>query len=279
MKIKIFLLSVVLIATAIFINSCKKGEDDPWLSLRSRDNRVIGKWKLVEQIEEYVSASTITESNNVNNVVENKTFNDKETNNVLDNILTKTETENDLSVLKSIRLNSPTNSFINIDITSIQNNDKKWVKENSIELEIKEDNTWEAIYRTTDISFLYRFFSKESSTDTIYREYTEEEDTIYSPAKTETRTETGYWYWEDGDKDKILINAGPMQGNIQRLAHKEIIIEEINNITVDSLYHYYESFYTYNDIDDPYKRLAGFGEIQLIKNINTKKYYKWIAND
>ncbi len=42
-------LSVVIIALMIFlplINSCKKGENDPTLSFKSRDGRITEKWKL-----------------------------------------------------------------------------------------------------------------------------------------------------------------------------------------------------------------------------------------
>lgn len=37
------------IAALLILASCKKGEDDPFLSLRSRDARIRGEWKLVER--------------------------------------------------------------------------------------------------------------------------------------------------------------------------------------------------------------------------------------
>lgn len=43
---------LVLIAIAI-TNSCRKGEGDPWFSLRSRKARLAGEWKLNEGYENY----------------------------------------------------------------------------------------------------------------------------------------------------------------------------------------------------------------------------------
>ncbi|HBS85713.1 MAG: hypothetical protein A2W91_13580 [Bacteroidetes bacterium GWF2_38_335] len=45
---KIFLL--LLLIPVFILPSCKKGEDDPFLSFRSRDNRVTGSWNLASLI-------------------------------------------------------------------------------------------------------------------------------------------------------------------------------------------------------------------------------------
>lgn len=37
---------ILLLSSVIFLSSCKKGENDPALSLRARDTRVVGDWKL-----------------------------------------------------------------------------------------------------------------------------------------------------------------------------------------------------------------------------------------
>lgn len=36
-----FFITIILLSA-----SCKKGKDDPWLSFRSRDNRLMGKWEI-----------------------------------------------------------------------------------------------------------------------------------------------------------------------------------------------------------------------------------------
>lgn len=44
-----FSLAVVAVLTLTFLAACKKGENDPFLSLRSRNARITGKWKLIKQ--------------------------------------------------------------------------------------------------------------------------------------------------------------------------------------------------------------------------------------
>ncbi|MCH8903668.1 MAG: hypothetical protein IIA45_07125 [Bacteroidetes bacterium] len=55
-------LGLVLIIGIIAISGCKKGENDPFLSLKSRDARITGIWKLVDQriIRTYTSNSVTT---------------------------------------------------------------------------------------------------------------------------------------------------------------------------------------------------------------------------
>ncbi len=43
---KLFKLIVLIAITSIVFNSCRKGEDDPFLSLQSRTKRLSGSWKL-----------------------------------------------------------------------------------------------------------------------------------------------------------------------------------------------------------------------------------------
>ena len=49
MKTKInFLLFAGIILASLAMNSCKKGENDPFISLKSRDARITAKWKLTK---------------------------------------------------------------------------------------------------------------------------------------------------------------------------------------------------------------------------------------
>lgn len=48
MKTKSLKLAVILFLGLTVFDSCKKGENDPAISLRSRDARITGEWKLVE---------------------------------------------------------------------------------------------------------------------------------------------------------------------------------------------------------------------------------------
>ena len=44
-KLLLYVVAIIIMAPAI--TSCKKGEEDPFLSLRSRKARLVGEWKLV----------------------------------------------------------------------------------------------------------------------------------------------------------------------------------------------------------------------------------------
>jgi hypothetical protein len=44
---KIFYLVLILLGTSIFI-SCRKGDEDPFISFRSRDARITAEWKLIK---------------------------------------------------------------------------------------------------------------------------------------------------------------------------------------------------------------------------------------
>jgi hypothetical protein len=69
---KIFLLSamaVLMLSSVVTLNSCKKGADDPAISLRSRTSRLAGKWTISAGTENSVSvngANTSTSTTTIN---------------------------------------------------------------------------------------------------------------------------------------------------------------------------------------------------------------------
>lgn len=66
MKLLVPILSglLMLALLAPTFNSCKKGEEDPFLSLKSRDARITGEWELTKiegtQVESYGTTTTTT---------------------------------------------------------------------------------------------------------------------------------------------------------------------------------------------------------------------------
>ena len=59
MKKTIYLLSGIILSAIVF-NGCKKGDEDPFLSLKSRKARLEGDWKLNSGTETYVQPATLT---------------------------------------------------------------------------------------------------------------------------------------------------------------------------------------------------------------------------
>lgn len=65
MKTKILLIAFVITGTILFDGCLKKGEDDPFLSLRSRKARVVGDWEVVsyKYTDTYNSYSNPSQNN------------------------------------------------------------------------------------------------------------------------------------------------------------------------------------------------------------------------
>jgi hypothetical protein len=65
------LLALLCMPALLTISACKRGEDDPFLSLKTRDGRIIGEW-IVQSIESKDEINSTTNSNVVNTTVEVK---------------------------------------------------------------------------------------------------------------------------------------------------------------------------------------------------------------
>jgi len=70
---KKILLAVIVSLIIIVIPSCKKGEDDPFISIRSRDARITAKWKLVN-LESTSSSATSTTTYILNGSILTRTY-------------------------------------------------------------------------------------------------------------------------------------------------------------------------------------------------------------
>lgn len=72
---KIIAISILLIVSTITVQSCKKGENDPLFSLRTRTNRLAGNWKVVkEEIKETITNNNIGDTSYVINSIYNGTY-------------------------------------------------------------------------------------------------------------------------------------------------------------------------------------------------------------
>lgn len=58
MKTKLLKGSIFFFFVATTLTACKKGENDPFMSLKSRDSRITGTWKLVDMETSEIDVST-----------------------------------------------------------------------------------------------------------------------------------------------------------------------------------------------------------------------------
>ncbi|MGM0477974.1 MAG: hypothetical protein ACQERC_02040 [Bacteroidota bacterium] len=74
MKLNAIRLVLALFVGVLVLESCKKGENDPFLSLRSRDNRITGEWELTKYDSE--STTTVSDGSNTVTTTTTTTFED-----------------------------------------------------------------------------------------------------------------------------------------------------------------------------------------------------------
>ncbi len=269
---KILFLLAIAIFSATFITSCKKGEDDPFISFRSRDNRIIGVWVLKNKTYTRKEQTVTKTTNNVNS----NTYNSDET-------TTNTNTFDGTNyVEKSVDDNKYNNSSTNYDwisnsFTTTSSESKNVYTTNdtytySVEVEIKDDHTYSATYTKTNVKE-----TTSSSYTSGGQTTTTETDTTYSPQDTKTWTEEGNWFWLDSNDDKIYISAGPLSGVLKKLSNKEIVIETLDNYSSTNTTYSNDSLYTYTDINNPYKRSFGVTTTTKTQTTNTSDLTTWEA--
>ena len=215
-----------LLLSVLFFTECRKGEEDPFISLRSRNNRISGKWKLVEEKYEYEYKSTfvmdffelqsdfkreycLTEKRNYDGEIMVKEWSKNDDEYKVYQYIADTITKNDTIIL------------------DYDNGKRIETFEYSIELEIYKANTWTANYHETS-TIDYKLKANESYYNIHLGKSIIEEDNIDTTYNYTTidKTEHGEWFWEDDEEEKIFINAGPMKGYLKKLSNKEIIIEK-----------------------------------------------------
>jgi hypothetical protein len=185
----------ILLTTPIIISSCKKGANDPTISLRSRDARIEGKWnmkKMEGKVTESLNSSVVTSYSNIVTIA----------NDGYKQALTLDQT-----------LTSTTSKLTTRSFTKNQSY--------SLVLEIKKDQTFVATITTSNIDMKQTTDPAVPNPDpvifknsfTIYPvkvgNYTFEtlkyDEAVTYDANSNVQTIEGNWSWEDGVKNKTYI--------------------------------------------------------------------------
>lgn len=259
---------ISILAVLPFINGCKKGAEDPFLSLKSRDGRITRTWVLKEIVEETTEVTQMDETNDINNEYYSKTNTDVFTNNFDGTNLTE-ETSYTTEDEKLTIQNNP--SFTeNVKETKSVSYVKN-VYEYSVKIQIDDDNTYTATYMKKLISRSTEGSYTSSVGDGMYN-YEYEDDTTYVKNDVQEWVEEGDWYWADANDNKVNIFAGPLQGKLLKLSSKEVIIEDITSESDNYEEYEDDDLYTFDDSTDPWKTEDGF--VKTITNTTTDKNYK-----
>lgn len=233
-KVKLSILA--LLAIAAVAPSCKKGEEDPMISFRGRDSRMVGEYT-VSSIEE----------NNVNNTIDRTAASGSQgaytetintTNTVSFDGASETSTTTTVwSTTESVPSGSPT------QVSLI----KKEVIAYSLEITIVKDGTytWKKVSKSNPTSKSLTQASTPASScgtgnaptpftipGTAQEALTCDGTYNYSFAASyeDTQEGTAEWYWLDSKKNKTEINftGGPLAGrwDVLQLKNKEIKLQQ-----------------------------------------------------
>ncbi|HBF87389.1 MAG TPA: hypothetical protein DDX39_02015 [Bacteroidales bacterium] len=281
MKKSISLLFIIsILAVLPFLNSCKKGAEDPFLTLKSRDGRITRTWVLSNITESETIVTDITQNNDINDDV--YTSNNKEVTETTYDGTSLTE-DNEVtfeSESQSTQIGwswGPSgavytftqNTYDYKEVTTVNK-----VYDYSVTVQIDDDNTYTATYTKTLKSMSQTYSETENSVTTTY-----ESDTTYAKDDTQTWVEEGDWFWIDSNDDKVIIYAGPMQGKLLKLSSKEVLIDDVTSESDDDTDYTATPIYTYDDSTDGYKTEEGY-ELETT-NTTTERTYKatWTAQE
>lgn len=219
---------IYLAAAAIAIptlNSCKKGEEDP-LSFNSRDSRITGTW-LLKTLEEVETTSMMVETtNSVNTDKSTETEETTETTSVSGGAMTWTQDKVETTKDEEKTYDFADSKWEDETNTTETDTDVEVKANVSMEVAIYDNNTYVATTTSGPATTTSTVVVTTNGTG-VTNSDTETEDS----ATESTEVEEGTWSWGDADKDKIIIDAGPLSGTILRLAKDELIIsyEEVEN--------------------------------------------------
>lgn len=225
------LLSAVLIAAFVMpvMQGCKRGEEDPGISLRSRNGRVTGTWTLKSYDMSSASNSTEKVTNDVNDDEYDETI-----------ITTWSESYNGSSLVSNYTYKEDwTDIFMWYDGANTQWRDQEVVytettSDNStaqfdFTISLYTDNTYEITETSGNASGSWAFEMDEDwddDNDLMAFDWDADDDGDWSTTGTSTSVTQGSWYWEDETKKgKLFLNAGPIKGKVVRLSSKEMWVE------------------------------------------------------
>lgn len=233
---------IAIAATALVMplfNGCKKGAEDPFLSLKSREKRIEGTWTLKSVDYTYTSETKSNTNNTVNS--DNSTSSDNTTYTVAYDgsnmtVIKKSapSSTNYTSNYKQYDAFANPPAYKSVTTSSVESKTETWVTSYAITVSIYKDNTYS--YTITKKATSYSR-STARTVNGIAVTPSPKDTSIagtydginYYSTNEDTKTKVGTWSWADelekSDIGKIIINAGPLSGYLLRLSNKELIID------------------------------------------------------
>jgi hypothetical protein len=251
---------VALLAPAI--ESCKKGEEDPAISMRTRDSRMTGTWKMVSVEETSTNTNTTTTSNDVNAEKSDKTTTTVTTKSFDGTNWTETTkydaTENRTEVDPTFNNTTLKYDYPTVTSKEVDDNSSTTVDSYTYEIKMYKDNTYTATKTSTAKTYSWDNTNTYTSGSNPSFITGSTDDTTYTKAVPSTSVSEGVWFWLDSKKNKIeIVTGSELSGQILRLSNKEIILEDATSSNDDNTYVTTSTFSTFTDGDDQFDSKTG----------------------
>ena len=162
---KIIILSTFLLTASFSFISCRKGAEDPFISLRSRQNRLVGEWKLVNIEGKKITSTNRTSGGSVSVVITTNYADSVKT--VLDDITNKDSVYFETLNIKDDGSFSDTIKSRHIKATSLEYSSVRVVSNNWYWLDSKKKKTGIALVGIGEYQII-RLSTKELKLEMYY---------------------------------------------------------------------------------------------------------------
>jgi len=219
-------LLVAAFAMPLF-NGCKKGEEDPGISWKSRNGRVTGTWTL----KSFDMSGTTSDIRNIVNEVNDDQY---------DRTIKTTWSESfngSTRVVNRTYKEDYTNVTMWYDAPDWRDQEAVYTMDSSystttvwgLTISLYTDNTYEMTETSGNVTGSWDFdwdLDYDDDNDPNVTDNDDKNDGTMSTTGSATSVSQGAWYWEDNTKkNKLFINAGGLKGKVVRLSSKEMIVE------------------------------------------------------
>ncbi len=216
-----YLIIIIGVLFMISSESCRRGEDDPLISLRSRTNRLTGKWKLVklERTNSTIEEQVLTNDVNLNTI--ESEINESTSIKVVDNFYEeKTTRQGEIFNLSYSWKIEGSDTILTVDTTLVEPDIETTIgNEYSFNIEISKDDRFKI---TKKITASREYFIDATKTDGISDPLVI--DTSYTNQPELEQIEEGIWYWQDAHKKNVILNAGEVHGYVRELRNDKLVI-------------------------------------------------------
>lgn len=262
----------IIALTLVICFSCRTGEDDPLLSLKSRNSRITGSWKLVKMESKQSILTNTLENNDVNENTTQSSITEVQSKKFSEDFLEeKIKRFGRLENISYAWIIEADDTLAQAQTTVVEPDVERNLEYNyEFRLEIKKDDSYRII-KTSNLTREY--FVDATKTDGISNPVVQ--DSIYSSSPSIEIVEEGFWYWREAHKDKAILVAGEIQGYVNELRDKRMVItdfrsQEENNKEELSFRNDLELF---NEVSDYGKR--GSGTVKKESDQSNSSEFRW----